>query len=146
MQSQDYYPFGLTFGSYQREHSLSNQYQYNSKEVQKELNIGWIDYGARMYMSELGRWNKIDNKSELYFATSPFTYALNQPTNAVDPNGNLVIFINGNHFGSTGPEYWRQYSKVKTGIRDLPDPYAPLGKMPIYETREQHLIKKLWIM
>jgi hypothetical protein len=33
---------------------------------------------------------------------------LNQPTNAIDPDGNLVIFINGNHFGFSAPgaSYW----------------------------------------
>lgn len=31
VSSQDYYPFGLTFGNYQRENSLNNQYQYNGK-------------------------------------------------------------------------------------------------------------------
>jgi hypothetical protein len=36
-------------------------------------------------------------------------YALNQPTNAIDPDGSLVIFINGNHFGNGGTSgYWRR--------------------------------------
>ena len=39
VSSQDYYSFGLTFGSYQRENSVSNQYQYNGKERQDELNL-----------------------------------------------------------------------------------------------------------
>ena len=33
VQSDDYYPFGLTFGTYQRENSLNNPYQYNGKRT-----------------------------------------------------------------------------------------------------------------
>lgn len=55
LHSVDYYPFGLTFNSYSRENSLPNMYQYNGKEKQDELDLGWIDYGARMYMPEIGR-------------------------------------------------------------------------------------------
>ncbi|MBL7866321.1 MAG: hypothetical protein JNK10_15765, partial [Cyclobacteriaceae bacterium] len=62
IESQSYYPFGLAHSSYQRENSLNNQYQYNGKELQDELSLGWLDYGARMYMPEIGRWGIRDSK------------------------------------------------------------------------------------
>jgi RHS repeat-associated protein len=57
---EDYYPFGLTFNSYHRENSDVNLFQYNGKEEQDELDLGWLDYGARMYMPEIGRWGLVD--------------------------------------------------------------------------------------
>ena len=52
----------------------------------------------------------MDGKGELYFGSSPYVYASNTPIQAVDPDGNIVIFINGNHFGdgATGYESWRK--------------------------------------
>ncbi|MCE2734828.1 MAG: RHS repeat-associated core domain-containing protein [Flammeovirgaceae bacterium] len=109
IQVDDYYPFGLTFNSYSRENSVNQDYKYNGKELQDELGLDWFDYGARMYQAEIGRWNHIDPKAELYFNWSPYTYALNTPLNAIDPNGHLVIFVNGMHDGKQGGTrgYWQ---------------------------------------
>ena len=38
--SEDYYPFGLSFNSYQRANSVKQDYKYNGKELQDELNLG----------------------------------------------------------------------------------------------------------
>src|SRR6185295_7741220 len=64
IQTDDYYPFGLTFNSYQRENSVAQDYKYNGKELQDELSLNWLDFGARMYMSEIGRWGVIDPLAE----------------------------------------------------------------------------------
>ena len=83
------------------------KYKYNGKELQE---TGMYDYGARFYMPDIGRWGVIDNKAELYFGTTSYAYALNQPTNAIDPDGNLVIFINGLDGGESS--YWKEYKSV----------------------------------
>jgi len=57
----------------------------------------------------IGRWGSVDNLSELYLSNSSYTYALNNPTNAIDPNGGVVIFINGNHFGEGAIGYYSRY-------------------------------------
>lgn len=55
VQNDDHYPFGLTFNSFQRENSVSQNYKYNGKEEQTELSLGWVDYGARMYDPSISR-------------------------------------------------------------------------------------------
>ncbi len=111
IQTDDYYPFGLAFNSYKRENNVSNNYTYNGKELQDELNLGWLDYGARMYEPEIGRWHKMDKKAELYANMSAYAYAANTPINAIDPDGNLVIFINGLSKGDGGTRgYWQDHA------------------------------------
>ncbi len=93
VQMQDYYPFGMTFNKYQRENSLPNSFQYNGKEKQDELGLDWLDYGARMYMPEIGRWGVADPVSESYFTYSPYNYVRNNPILRVDEVGNWDITV-----------------------------------------------------
>src|SRR5690606_26223834 len=54
------------------------------------LDIGWLDYGARMYQPDLGRWGAIDPLSEIYAPLSPYNYVGNSPVGLVDPDGMAV--------------------------------------------------------
>jgi RHS repeat-associated protein len=83
----DYMPFGLTFNSYSREKGVKQDYQFNGKELQDELNLGWLDYGARMYMADVGRWVTVDPLADKFYPSSPYSYVLNNPANLIDPDG-----------------------------------------------------------
>ncbi|MEO8475293.1 MAG: RHS repeat-associated core domain-containing protein, partial [Chryseolinea sp.] len=87
VSSQDYYPFGLTFNEYQRENSLKQDYRYNAKEHQEELNLGWLDYGARMYDAQIGRFLTPDPLAENSRRWSPYGFAFNNPIRFSDPDG-----------------------------------------------------------
>jgi RHS repeat-associated protein len=87
VQSEDFYPFGLTFNSYQRENSLFNKYQYNGKELQNDLSVNWYDYGARMYMPEIGRFGAEDPHGDSYESWTPYNYVANNPILLIDPDG-----------------------------------------------------------
>jgi RHS repeat-associated protein len=104
ISSQDYFPFGLSFNSYQRENALNNQYQYNGKEFQDELSLGWLDYQARQYDPAIARWMAPDPLSGLSRRHSPYAYCYNNPLIFVDPDGMFGDYYNkaGEHLGSDG--------------------------------------------
>ncbi|MDR3025262.1 RHS repeat-associated core domain-containing protein [Chryseobacterium sp.] len=86
MDTNNYYPFGLNHiggSSYSNFGSYYN-YKFGGKELQE---TGWNDFGARMYMSDLGRWGVIDPLAEKTRRFNPYNYALDNPIRFIDPDG-----------------------------------------------------------
>ena len=81
-----YYPYGRIIQGLSTSSTYGkNNYKYNGKELQTELELGWLDYGARMLDGP--RWFVPDPLAEKYYSWSPYVYALNNPVRFIDPNG-----------------------------------------------------------
>jgi RHS repeat-associated protein len=62
------------------------KYKFNSKELQE---TGMYDFGARMYMSDIGRWFAADPMAEVNPGLSVYRYGFNNPIMFTDLNGML---------------------------------------------------------
>ena len=78
-ERNDYYPFGARH--VRSDYALStNRWKYNGKELQTTGNLGFLDYGARMYDMSVGRWFGMDLLGEKYPGVSPYVYCINNPS------------------------------------------------------------------
>ncbi|HYC87135.1 MAG TPA: RHS repeat-associated core domain-containing protein, partial [Chryseosolibacter sp.] len=91
VQADDYYPFGLTFNNYQRENAVTNNFLYNGKERQNDLDLGWFDFGARMYMPEIARFGVLDPLGDMTYTQGPYNYVLNNPIYYADYKGKIPV-------------------------------------------------------
>ncbi|WP_366915091.1 RHS repeat-associated core domain-containing protein [Chryseobacterium sp.] len=104
--ANNYYAFGMNhIGGVKGLLGGYMNYKYNSKELQE---TGMYDYGARMYMPDLGRWGVMDPLAEKMRRYSPYTYVGDNPIRYIDPDGRKFINFdeNGNYTGTTKDNWW----------------------------------------
>ncbi len=90
IQANSYYPFGLEMPelSYVGG-SGETKYKYNGKEMQDAFSLNWIDYGARFYDPQIGRWHSVDPLAEKAhnISLSSYNYCNNNPVLYIDKDG-----------------------------------------------------------
>lgn len=136
-ERNDYYPFGAR---HIRNDYLTNdnRYRYNEKEVQVTGSLDYLDYGARMYDVELGKWFNIDPANEKYISWSPYNYTLCNPIKYIDPNGmdTWIVKANGEiEFWENDLEDWL-YAEDKD--------FNIIGKMRV-TARDRSILDQLLI-
>ncbi len=85
-----YYPFGGIYGNVGLNDSFQ-RYKYNGKELDRMHGLNLYDYGARQYDPVMAMWTSVDPMAEKYYNTSPYVYCMNNPVNAIDPDGKDVL-------------------------------------------------------
>ena len=114
LEENNYYAFGLRHQGYGGV-NLGNpnyHYKYNGKELQEN---SMYDYGARLYMPDIGRWNTIDPLAEK--THDPYSYVWNNPMKFLDPTG-----MKGEDWyqnKKTGDIEWKDTNKELKGYNHL---------------------------
>ncbi|WP_460586071.1 RHS repeat-associated core domain-containing protein [Hymenobacter arcticus] len=117
-QENHYDPFGLNLVGIEMANVPNSAFQYNGKEKLEDFGLNWIDYGARMYDAQLGRWHVSDPMSEDMANASPYCYALNNPILLTDPDGMSPVYNwgDGSYYeGSTKVDWTYVSSYINDG-------------------------------
>jgi len=108
LQRTQYYPSGLPWAANTGDNPGLQNKKYNAKEFIEMHGYDISDYGWRGLENATMRFNNVDPLAEKYPGISPYVYCNNNPINAIDPDGQDIVYIN-----TTGSEVYRiQSNKV----------------------------------
>ncbi|MGH2645662.1 MAG: RHS repeat domain-containing protein, partial [Chitinophagaceae bacterium] len=101
LQTDNYYPFGLTMAgiSDQAALSLENNYLFNGKllnhkKFSDNTGLDWYSYGMREYDPQIGRFFRVDPLTEKYPWWTPYQFTGNNPVKYIDLDGLEPAYYN----------------------------------------------------
>ena len=100
-----YYPFGGLMTQDCMGERVSAD-KYTDKRLDRMHGLDWYDFGARQYDPVYGRFSGIDPLCEKYPHLSPYAYCGNDPVNAIDVDGDSIIYRSPNWQSGTFDNYY----------------------------------------
>ena len=98
IEQNDYYPFGKRWAAVAAPIS-DNRHRFSGKEEQAFLSLPYVDFGARMYNPDWGRWFTQDPLLEKYYPIGQYCYCAGNPISRIDLDGkDWVRGIDGNNY------------------------------------------------
>lgn len=88
-ESFDYDPWGVLMPGRTLAVSTANRELFTGKERDGESDLDY--FGARFYMSAIGRWSTVDPPADSFPSWSPYNYVYNNPATHRDPSGRCVV-------------------------------------------------------
>ena len=95
IQTNHYYPFGMTFMEDGTHDTKAQPYKYNGKEFDGERGLNLYDYLARSMDPAEGRFTSIDPLAEKFYSVSPYVYCINNPLIFIDKDGKIPTAVEG---------------------------------------------------
>ena len=89
IEQNDYYPFGKRWAAVAAPIS-DNRHRFSGKEEQAFLSLPYVDFGARMYNPDWGRWFTQDPLLEKYYPIGQYCYCAGNPIRFSDKKGQSI--------------------------------------------------------
>ncbi len=88
VQSNHYYPFGMSFADGIT--TSSQPYKFGNKELDTDRGLNWYDFSARYKTVDLPPFTTMDPLAEKYYSISPYAYCANNPIKYIDLRGDSI--------------------------------------------------------
>ncbi|WP_317124962.1 RHS repeat-associated core domain-containing protein, partial [Taibaiella helva] len=128
LEENHYYPHGLPIQplSSVSTNFRENRRKYQSNEYIKDLGLNWMDFQARQYDPQIGRFLAVDPLADAggQQVWSPYAAMGNAPESQVDPNGAQPSYFNVTNFLPQIPGYI-----IRSGVNNANAPGGMAGWM-----------------
>jgi RHS repeat-associated protein len=94
VESQDFYPFGLTYNKFSRENALPNRLKlFQGQEHVDDIGLNWDSFKWRNHQPDIGRFFNVDPLASDYVYNSPYAFSENHVTTHIELEGLEKVYI-----------------------------------------------------